>query len=103
MMGDFPGAPVAKTPCPQFRGPRFNTWSGSRTPQAATKSSQTTTEVPAYRKEDLRSSVPPLRPGARQINKYFEKENNEIVVVIEGRHRERTRITIQINREQAKK
>ena len=47
--------------------------------------------------------MPPLRPGARQINKYFEKENNEIVVVIEGRHRERTRITIQINREQAKK
>jgi hypothetical protein len=47
--------------------------------------------------------VPPLRAGARQINKYCEKENNEIVVVIEGRHRKRTRITIQINREQAKK
>ena len=47
--------------------------------------------------------MPPLRAGARQIDKYREKENTEIVVVTEGRHRERTRITIQINREQAKK
>ena len=94
---------MAKTPWSKFKGPRFNTWSGSWTPQAATKSSQATTEVAAHRKEDLRPSVPPLRAGARQIDKYREKENTEIVVVTEGRHRERTRITIQINREQAKK
>ena len=26
---DFPGGPVAKTPCPQCRGPGFNPWSGN--------------------------------------------------------------------------
>ena len=26
---NFPGGPVAKTPCPQCRGPRFNPWSGN--------------------------------------------------------------------------
>ena len=28
-LGDFPGGPVAKTPCPQCRGPRFHCWSGN--------------------------------------------------------------------------
>ena len=27
--GDFPGGPVAKTPCSQCRRPRFNPWSGN--------------------------------------------------------------------------
>ena len=36
---DFPGGPVAKTPCSQYRGPRFNSWSGNWIPHAATKSS----------------------------------------------------------------
>ena len=27
--GDFPGGPVAKTPHPQCRGPRFHPWSGN--------------------------------------------------------------------------
>lgn len=27
--GDFPGGPVAKTPCSQCRGPRFHLWSGN--------------------------------------------------------------------------
>ena len=27
--GDFPHGPVAKTLCPQCRGPRFNPWSGN--------------------------------------------------------------------------
>ena len=27
--GDFPGGPVAKTPCSQYRGPGFNPWSGN--------------------------------------------------------------------------
>ena len=26
---DFPGGPVAKTPCSQFRGLRFDPWSGN--------------------------------------------------------------------------
>ena len=26
---DFPGNPVAKTPCSQSRGPEFNLWSGN--------------------------------------------------------------------------
>ena len=26
---DFPGGPVAKTPCSQCRGPRFDPWSGN--------------------------------------------------------------------------
>ena len=27
--GDFPGGPVAKTPCSQRRGPGFDPWSGN--------------------------------------------------------------------------
>ena len=27
--GDFPGGPVAKTPCSQCRGPGFDPWSGN--------------------------------------------------------------------------
>ena len=42
--------------------------------------------------------MPPLRAGARQIDKYREKENTEIVVVTEGRHRERTRISLQYSK-----
>ena len=29
MDGDFPGGPVAKTPCSQCRGPGFDPWSGN--------------------------------------------------------------------------
>ena len=28
-LGNFPGGPVAKTPCSQHKGPRFNSWSGN--------------------------------------------------------------------------
>ena len=34
----LPGGPVAKTPSPQCRGPRFEPWSGNLIPQAATMS-----------------------------------------------------------------
>ena len=27
--GDFPGGPVATTPCSQYKGPKFNLWSGN--------------------------------------------------------------------------
>ena len=33
---DFPGGPLAKTPRPQCRRPRLNSWSGSYIPRAAT-------------------------------------------------------------------
>ena len=42
---DFPGGPVAKTPCSQRREPGFNAWLGNQTPHTATKD-------PAYLKED---------------------------------------------------
>ena len=38
--GDFPGGPVAKTPCSRCRGPGFDPWSGNWTPHAPTKDSQ---------------------------------------------------------------
>ena len=44
---DFPGGPVAKTPCSQWRGPRFNPWSGNWIPRAATKSPHAATKDPA--------------------------------------------------------
>jgi len=28
-LGDFPGRPVAKTPCSQYGDPQFNPWSGN--------------------------------------------------------------------------
>ena len=34
---DFPGGPVAKTLSSQWRGPKFNPWSGSKISHAATK------------------------------------------------------------------
>ena len=33
---DFPGGPVAETPCSQCRGPEFHPWSGNQIPHAAT-------------------------------------------------------------------
>ena len=41
--GDFPHGLVAKTPCSQCRGPRFNPWSGKWIPQMAIMSSQAAT------------------------------------------------------------
>lgn len=38
------GAPVAKTPCSQCRGPRFGSWSGTRIPQATANSSHAATK-----------------------------------------------------------
>ena len=35
--GDFPGGPVAKTPCSQCKGPEFNSWSGNQIPHATGK------------------------------------------------------------------
>ena len=45
---DFPGGPVAKTPCSQSRGPRFNPWSGplDSVPGSKPSSSQASTVVP---------------------------------------------------------
>ena len=35
--GDFPGGPVAKAMCSQWRRPKFNSWSGNWIPRAAIK------------------------------------------------------------------
>ena len=43
---DFPGGPVAKTPCSRCRGPRFDPWSENYIPHAATKSSHAATKDP---------------------------------------------------------
>ena len=34
---DFPGGPVARTPCSQCRGPGLDPWSGNYIPHTATK------------------------------------------------------------------
>jgi len=49
---DFSGGPMAKTPCSQCRGPRFNPWSGNEIPHAATKNLHASTKVPACCNED---------------------------------------------------
>ena len=36
-MRDYPGGPVAETPCSQCRGPGFDPWSGNWLPYATTK------------------------------------------------------------------
>ena len=38
---DFPGGPVAKTPCSRCTGPRFDSWFGNQVPRAATNRSHT--------------------------------------------------------------
>ena len=45
---DFPGGPMVKTPCTQFRGPGFDPWSGNLYPTCH---------------NFLRAHVPQLRPG----------------------------------------
>ena len=64
---DFPGGPVAKTPCSQCRGPRFNPWSGNYIPQAEAKISSATTKT-----------------WCSQINKYYfliKKEKSRQVIL----------------------
>ena len=48
--GDFPGGPVTKTLHSQWRGPRFDPWSGNQIPCTPTKIIR----------------MPQLRPGAAQ-------------------------------------
>ena len=59
---DFPGSPVAKTLSSQFRGPRFNPWSGTCIPHATTKD-------------------PTTKPQSSQVNKW-KKVKSEICSVI---------------------
>ena len=46
MSRDFPGDPVAKTPCSECRGPGFDPWSGNEIPHATTKSFHTPAKEP---------------------------------------------------------
>ena len=41
---DFPGSPVAKTPCSQWKG--FDPWLGNEIPHAATKRSRVAAKMP---------------------------------------------------------
>ena len=43
---DFPGGPVAKIQCCQYRGSRLDPWSGNWIPHATAKSSQAATKDP---------------------------------------------------------
>ena len=43
---DFPGSAVAKTLCSEYRGPRFDPWSGNKIPNATTKSLHALTKDP---------------------------------------------------------
>ena len=59
--GDFPGGPVAKTPCSQFRGPRFKPSSGNEIPHAATKNSHDAIkdpECPGFRGGSVVRNLP---------------------------------------------
>lgn len=47
IMRDFLEGPVVKTPHSQYRGPRFNSWSGNKILHATTKNSHAATEAPA--------------------------------------------------------
>ena len=49
---DFPGGPVAMTPCFQCRGLEFDPWSGNYIPHATDKSLHTSTKDLACCKED---------------------------------------------------
>ena len=59
--GDFPGIPVAKTPCFQYIRPGFEPWLGNYFPHATIKSSKATTKDPVCHHQD-----------PTQINKYFK-------------------------------
>ena len=79
--GNFPGDPVAKTPCSQCRGHGFDSWSENQIPHEAAKCSHVATEYPACCSEDRRSCMLQLRPStAKQINikKKKKKRNKEV-------------------------
>ena len=81
-VGDSPGGPVAKIPCYQCRGPRFDLWSRNKIPHATTSSLHATTKkkkkkqtkpcmlqlkIPTCHNKDWRSCLPQLRPVAAHI------------------------------------
>ena len=59
----FLGGAAAKPLAPNARGPRFDPWSGSWIPRAATKGLHAAVRGSAFRSEDG-SRGPQLRPGA---------------------------------------
>ena len=59
MLKGFPGGPVAKTLCSQYKEPRFDPWSGNWIPHAATKCLHVATESSQATAE--RFHVPQLR------------------------------------------
>ena len=76
--GNFPGDPVAKTPCSQCRGHGFDPWSENQIPHEAAKCSHVATEYPACCSEDRRSCMLQLRPStAKQININKKKKKKQ--------------------------
>ena len=68
---EFACGPVAKTLCPQCRGPRFDPWSGNYNLQATTKSLHAATK-------DRRNRVLQLKPGAlKERTKRRKKSEKE--------------------------
>ena len=61
---DFPAGPVTNIPRSQSRVPKFDPWSGNKTPQATVKSAYATTKDPTCLNEGWRSRVSPLRSSA---------------------------------------
>ena len=66
---DFFGGPLAKTPCPQFTGARFNLWSGNSIPQVASKSSHVATKDPACCNGKMKILCAATKTCHSQINK----------------------------------
>ena len=70
-MQNFPSGPVAKIPCSQCRGPRFNPWWGNQIPHATTKSLHTLTKDLTCLNQDQRSCVLQLRSGSDAFELWY--------------------------------
>ena len=73
---DFPGGPVAKSPCSQNRDPGFDPWSGNLIPHAATESLQAVTKDPACGNEVQRPMYCDEDPAWPNKNKYIKTKSS---------------------------
>ena len=72
----LPIGPADKTPCSQFREPRFDPWPRKQIPQAAIKNSHATTEK---KKKIHMLQQRSKKTQHSQINKYFFNNEKEII------------------------
>ena len=70
--GDFPGGPVANTPCSQCGELGFNPWSGNEIPHAAAKSSHVATERSCMlqQRTKIECAATKIRHSQTNKNKY---------------------------------